>query len=283
MEFCPLGQAPRFLLKPQIDFILAGQILVNIPRFIAQVENYAVSHTLIKFIGVDVCAEGFNAGLLVSLQQRSPGKANQDSVRHQHLYRLMKFAGIGTVAFINKGDDVAFRLEVLRQVFQQFFAVLVDIRLASGVMAVLVNEGADDGILIFIQDRTEIGTAFRPAHLFFHIDKEALNLIVQLVTVSNDDHAAVVNVLDNPLGEPNHYERFAGTLRVPDDASLAVLNTLAGGDVRKILVMATDLLDSRIINHKVVYERKKPLFLAERHHAVTQTVDFLNLQQLDFS
>src|SRR5699024_8546424 len=148
----------------------------------------------------------------------------------------------------------AFRLEVLRQVFQQFFAVLVDIRLASGVMAVLVNEGADDGILIFIQDRTAIGAAFRPAHLFFHIDKEALNLIVQLVTVSNDDHAAVVDILDDPFGKPYHDEGLARTLCIPDDTTLAVLNALAGGDVRKILVMATDLLDSRIINHKVVYE-----------------------------
>ena len=84
--------------------------------------------------------------------------------QQEQIDRLCLFAGIGTVAFINKGDDVAFRLEILRQVFQQFFAVLVDIRLASGVMTVLVNEGADDGILIFIQDRTEIGTAFRPAH-----------------------------------------------------------------------------------------------------------------------
>src|SRR5699024_1430141 len=101
--------------------------------------------------------------------------------------------------------------------------------------------------------------------------------------VSNDDHAAVVDILDDPFGKPYHDEGLARTLCIPDDTTLAVLNALAGGDVRKILVMATDLLDSRIINHKVVYERKKPLFLAERHHAVTQTVDFLNLQQLDFS
>ena len=187
------------------------------------------------------------------------------------------------MAFINKGDDVSFCLEVLRQVFQQFLAVLVDIRLASGVMAVLVNEGTDDGILIFIQDGAQIGTAFRPAHLFFHIDKEALDLIVQFVTVGDDDHAAVVNVLDDPLGEPYHDERFAGTLRVPDDAALAVLNTLAGSDVRKILVMARDLFNARVINHKVMYERKKPLLLAERYHAVTQTVDLLDLQQLYFS
>ena len=281
--FCPLGQTLSFLLKPQIDLILAGQILVNIPRLIAQVKNHAVSHTLIKFIGVDVCAEGFNAGLLVSLQQRSPGKANQDSVWHQHLYRLMKFAGIGTVTFVNKGYNVAFRLEVLRQIFQQFFAVLVDIRLAASVMTVLVNEGADDGILIFIQDRTEIGTAFRPAHLFFHIDKEAFDLIVKFVTVSNDDHTAVVNVLDDPLGEPNHYERLAGTLRVPNDASLAVLNTFAGGNVSEILIMTTDLLDSCIVNHKIMYKREEPLLLAKRYYAVTQTVDLLVLQQLDFS
>ena len=180
----------------------------------------------------------------------------------------MKFAGIGTVAFVNKGDDVAFCLEVLRQVFQQFLAVLVDIRLASGVVAVLVNEGTDDGILVFIQDGTQIGTAFRPAHLFFHIDEEALDLIVQFVTVGDDDHAAVVNVLDDPLSEPHHYERLTGTLCIPNDTTLAVLNTLAGSDVRKILIMACDLFNARIINHKVVYERKEPLLLAERYHAI---------------
>ena len=47
--------------------------------------------------------------------------------------------------------------------------------------------------------------------------------------------------------------------------------------------MARDLFNARVIYHKVVYERKKPLLLAERYHTVTQTVDFLDLQQFYFS
>ena len=195
----------------------------------------------------------------------------------------MQFAGICTVAFVNKGDDVAFRLEVLRQVFQQFLTVLVDIRLTSCVMSVFVNERADNCVFIFIQNRTQIGAAFRPAYLFFNIDKKALDLIVKFITVGDDDHAAVVNVLDDPFGEPYHYERFAGTLRVPDYAALAVLNALAGSDVRKILIMASNFFYTCVINHKVVYERKKPLLLAKRYHSVTQAVDLLDLQQFYFS
>ena len=145
-------------------------------------------------------------------------------------------------------------------------------------MAVLVNKRADDGILVFIQDRKQIGTAFRPVHLFFYIDKEALDLIVQFVTVGDDNHAAVVNVLDDPLGEPYHDERLAGTLRVPDNTAFAVLNTLAGSNVRKILVMATDFLDSRILNHKVMYKRETSLLLANRYNAITQSVHFFDLQ-----
>ena len=47
--------------------------------------------------------------------------------------------------------------------------------------------------------------------------------------------------------------------------------------------MTRDFFNARVINHKVVYERKKSLLLAERYHAVTQAVDLLDLQQLYFS
>ena len=117
LEFCPLGQALRLLLKPQIDFILTGQILVDISRLIAKVKNHSVSHAFVKFIGVDICAESFNAGFLVSLQQWSASKSNQDSVRHQDFYCLVQLARISTMALINKRYDVAFCFEILWQVF----------------------------------------------------------------------------------------------------------------------------------------------------------------------
>ena len=110
------------------------------------------------------------------------------------------------MALIDECHNIAFRRKILRKVFQQFFSVLVNIRLTSGIMPVLVNQRTDDGILVFIQYGTQIRTAFGSANLFIHINEETLNLVIQLITVCNNNNTAVRDIFDNPLGKPYHNE-----------------------------------------------------------------------------
>ena len=118
LKFSTFSQSVRFVFKPQINLILAGQILINIPCFITKVKNYAIFDTFIEFIGMNVCTEGFQACLLVCFQKRSTCKTNQDRIRHQHFYGLMQFAGVGTMTLIDKCYDISLCNEVLRKVFQ---------------------------------------------------------------------------------------------------------------------------------------------------------------------
>ncbi|MPM78394.1 hypothetical protein SDC9_125405 [bioreactor metagenome] len=164
----------------------------------------------------------------------------------------MKLAGVRSVAFINKGNNAALCLIVPRKVSEQLLAVLVDIRLFSGVVTVFVYQRADDRILIFVQYCSQIRAAFRSDHIFFHIKEQALNLVVQFFTVGNDYNTAVRHILDNPFCQPYHYERFAGALRIPNDTAVLVVNPLPCGDIGKILIVTCDLFDTRVEDNKVV-------------------------------
>ena len=128
-----------FIFKPQIHFILAGQILINVSCLITKVKNHTILYTFIKFIGVNICTESFQARLLVSFQKGSTRKANQDCIRHQHFYGFMQFARVGTMTLINECHNIPLRTEVLWKVFQQLFSILVNIGLASSVMTIFMN------------------------------------------------------------------------------------------------------------------------------------------------
>ena len=54
--------------EPLVDLRLGGDVLVNVPRFVAQIQHYAVLHRLIELVGVDVAAEDLDALLLIGFQ-----------------------------------------------------------------------------------------------------------------------------------------------------------------------------------------------------------------------
>ena len=92
-------------------------LLVDVPRLVAQVQHHAVAHRLVELVGVDVAAKDFDALLLVGLQQRRAGEADEHRIGQDRLHRLVQIAGLGAVAFIHKHIDVALGLEVRWQVF----------------------------------------------------------------------------------------------------------------------------------------------------------------------
>ena len=131
-----------------------------------KVKHYAVSHAFIEFVGVDKGSEHHDAFLFVVFQQRRTRKANQNGVGHKRLDRFVQFSGVGAVAFVDKADNIPLGLKVLRQMIQQFLAVLLNIGVFPGVMPVLVNERANNIGLGGIEKRPEVGATFRPPRLW---------------------------------------------------------------------------------------------------------------------
>lgn len=78
----------------------------------------------------------------------------------------MELAGIRSVAFVDEGNNIALGFITVREVCKQFLTVLVDVRLFPSVVTVLVYQRTDDGILVFVQYRSQVGAAFLPLRPF---------------------------------------------------------------------------------------------------------------------
>ena len=76
-----IGQSLGLGLEPLVDLRLRGDVLVDVARLVAQIEHHAVLHRLVELVGVDVAAEDLDALLLVGLQQRRAGEADEHGVR----------------------------------------------------------------------------------------------------------------------------------------------------------------------------------------------------------
>ena len=74
---------------------------------------------------------------------------------------------------------------------------------------------------------------------------------------------ASVDVLADPLGEPDHRQALAAALGVPDDAALAPPHALLRGADAEVLVVAADLLDAGVEDDEVVDQLEEALLVAE--------------------
>ena len=79
-----------------------------------------------------------------------------------------------------------------------------------------------------------------------------LDLLVQFRAVGDDQHAGILHVLANPLGQPDHRQALARALGVPDDAALAPLHVILRGPHAEILVVAAELLGPGVEDDEVV-------------------------------
>ena len=94
---------------------------------------------------MDVAAEDLDALLLVGLQQRRAGEADEHRVRQDGLHRLVQLAGLGAVALVHEDEEVALGREVRRQRLLQLLDVAGDVAdlLAVFLAAELVDQRAD--------------------------------------------------------------------------------------------------------------------------------------------
>ena len=253
-----VGEALRLGLEPLVDLLRRGEVLVDVAGLVAQVEHHAVAHGLVELVRVDVRAEDFDRALFVGLQERRAGEADEGGLRQDGFHGPVQLAGLGAVRLVDEDEELAPSLEAGRQALLDVLDVLVH---RVGVAAAeLVDERAEEPRRRLIEDGDEVGAAFGAVDVFAHALKDALDLVVQLDAVGDDENAGAGDVLADPLGEPDHGEALAGPLRVPDDAALAVLHVLLGGLHAEVLVGAADLLRARVEDDEVVDDLQEPLF-----------------------
>ncbi len=87
--------------EPGVDLVFGAEPLVDVARLVDQIEHHLVRHGLAEFVGVDVAAEDFEAGLLVLFEQRCAGEADEDRVRHHRLHHFVQLAALGWVCAIS--------------------------------------------------------------------------------------------------------------------------------------------------------------------------------------
>jgi len=79
-------------------------MLVDVPGFVAQVEDDLVPDGFVEFVGVDVASEDLDALLFVGLEQRRAGEADEHGMRDDGLHRLVQLTGLRAVAFVHKDE-----------------------------------------------------------------------------------------------------------------------------------------------------------------------------------
>lgn len=103
------------------------------------------------------------------------------------------------------------------------------------------------------------------------------DLLVEFGAVGDDEHARPGAVFAYPFGEPDHGERFAAALGVPDDAALAAPDEVLGGLDAEVLVLAADLLSSGVVDDEVVDQFQEAPLATNLHQVAVQRIGFVGM------
>ena len=107
------------------------------------IKDHAVLDSLAELVRMDVAAEDLQACLRVGLQQRSPGEADEDRIRHHGFHHAMKPAVLRAVAFIDKDEHFTHRVAGAGlQLFDELVELLVG--LLRAFRPELVYQRADE-------------------------------------------------------------------------------------------------------------------------------------------
>ena len=125
-----------------------------------------------------------------------------------------------------------------------------------------MNQGADESrhlllattVILALQHLNEVLAALSTDRMLSGILEAILNLLVQLIPVRDNHHAAVIHILANPLRQPNHRKTLAGALAMPDNTALLVLYARFSRLNGTILIGTGHLLDTAVKNDAIVQE-----------------------------
>ena len=181
-----IGQSLRLCFEPPVDLVLRRDVLVDIARFVPEIQHHAVADRLVVLIGVDVWPEGLDAPALVVFEQRRTREADHHGARKQRLRCLVQLAGLGAVAFVYEDEDIALGVEIRRQMASNIFDECVYIAFIR--CAELVNQRADQPLVPDIEHVNQVGAAFRTVDVLADSSKDFLDLLVELGAVGDDQY-----------------------------------------------------------------------------------------------
>ena len=184
MRLRRVGQSSGFKLEPLINPILRGNILVNITRLVTQIQHHIVAHGLIVLIGMDIRSKGLDTPLLVSLEQRRPGKADQHCARQHSLHRLVEFPGLGAVTLIYKDEYLALCTKPFRQVAADVLDECVNITFLRRTK--LVDQRTDQPLVASIEHMHQISAATRTINIFTNAFENLFDLFIQFRAIGDD-------------------------------------------------------------------------------------------------
>ena len=133
-----------------------------------------------------------------------------------------------------------------------------------------MDQRADEPLGRLVERVEQVDAAARAVDRLVHAVEDALDLLIQLGAVGDEQDAGVRLVLANPLGQPHHGERFARPLGVPDDAALAPLHALLRGLDAEVLVRSAGLLNASVEHDEVVDDLQQPVLGSEEHEGLVE-------------
>ena len=156
---------------------------------------------------MNVTAEDFEARARVLLQERRSGEADEHRIWHDRFHRAMKFPALRAMAFIYKHKDFANRHAWLGlEVFDK------GVEIVHLPAAELVNQRAKEARFALTKQLHQVAAAARARDGLAGASEDALDLFVEFVAISDDRHASVCVVLENPLGQEHHDDALAAAL-----------------------------------------------------------------------
>jgi len=263
----PVVQALGLGLEPLVDLFGGTQLLVDIPSLIDQIQHDLVLHRFAELVGVDVAAKYFQAGLLVLLQQRRAGEADEHRVRHHRRHHLVQLAALRAVALVHEHEYFAHRRAGLAlQVGDELVEV---IHVAPAELVHQRTQQARCGLAELVH---QVVPAAGAIDLLARIVEHPLDLLVQLIAIGDHHHAGMWVVLQQPLGQQHHHDALAAALGVPDDAALALVGVPLRGLDAEILVHSRHLLDAAVEQHEIVHQLDQPILAAHLQQVLVQLV-----------
>ena len=178
----------------------------------------------------------------------------------------MELAGLSTVTLVHKNYDISLCGKIFGQSVFQIFDVFLVIcfRTVAAALSEFMYQRAQKTVIESVQAFKQIFSALSADNIFIHTLVILFNLLIQFLAVGNDQDTRIGIVLQNPLREPHHRQALAAALGMPDDAAaLLVRQTVLRPFNGIVLIIAADLFDALIKDHKVVDQIKETLFVKQ--------------------
>ena len=162
------------------------------------------------------------------------------------------------MTFIDKHEDLADSQARLGLEFADEVLEVIDI-LATELM----DERAEQSRVWLAEFANEFGSRASTLDGNAGCVKYPFDLLVEFVSVRDDDDARSRISLENPLGKQDHDNALATALGMPDDTALLFLDVLLSGLDAEALMRSRQLFCACIEEDEVVQQPDEPRFLAD--------------------